>query len=289
MSLNPEQSMVDKLIECLTQQASEFELLKSMYPKNDEIVLTDNKILNDIQSFIQQKSEYIPNHLDFTVNLYINTIKLEICIELPSLYPTEEPDIYVRCNHLNRQQETLLNRELSNYIKSNYLGEVCLYTAISWVQDNAEIFINDSSQLVSVQNDEEASIEDKFVRMWIYSHHIYNKKKREEIVKLAKELHLTGFCLPGKPGIICIEGPSRDCQEWWKHIKSMNWQKIVLKSTEKFEEAEKTQNQKFSKFEEIRFHKPSQNDKHQDMGAFSKFMDQLGLSQAFNDFFGLDM
>lgn len=39
-----------------------------------------------------------------------------------------------------------------------------------------------------------------------YFHHIYNKNKRRDILQWAKELCLSGFSVPGKPGIVCVEG-----------------------------------------------------------------------------------
>ena len=34
--------------------------------------------------------------------------------------------------------------------------------------------------------------------------------KRKNILDLASEFCLTGFCQPGKPGIICVEGSARN-------------------------------------------------------------------------------
>ncbi|KAL0883902.1 hypothetical protein ABMA27_015970 [Loxostege sticticalis] len=264
----------DDYVSCLTQQLSEFELLKSMYPNNNEVVLTDNKHLTEIQNFLENPTEYTPSHLDFTINLFLRDMKLEVCINLPSLYPEEEPDIYVRCNQLNRQQETKLNSDLSNYIKDNHLGEVCLYTAINWLQENVDAYVSSNATDQKIIKEETTDIlGKKYVRLWIYSHHIYNKKKREEIVKKARELKLSGFCLSGKPGIVCIEGLDSDCYEWWKDIKSMNWKKITIRKTEVFE----TPQPKFQNFEEIQL----------TMSDFSKYMDQHGFNKAFNEVFGL--
>ncbi|XP_013185614.2 RWD domain-containing protein 2B [Amyelois transitella] len=272
---------------CLTQQISELELLKSMYPNNDEIVLTDSNMLTDINNFLDNKTEYIPSHLDFTIHLLMNDMKLECCINLPTYYPEEEPDIFIRCNQLNRQQETHLNKELIKYIKDNHSGDVCIYTAISWLQENIEAFAYKSDNEVKPVVSKTTG-EGKFVRLWIYSHHIYNKKKRDEIIKTSKELNLTGFCLPGKPGIVCIEGPDFNCQEWWKNIKSMSWKKIMIRKTETFQSVQEKNERKFHNFEEIIFRNASNKySKHADMSGFSKYMEEFGLSQAFNEVFRL--
>lgn len=228
MAMNQEITLTDTIRDCLSQQMSEFESLQSMYPLQGELILNDRDAINEILNFLSHNSEYIPNNLDFKLNLLINEIKLEIFINLPSSYPKREPDIYVRCNQLNRQTESKLNSELMNYIKEEFIGETCLYTAISWLQDNMEHFPLSTQESCTANSGNKPLIEDhQFSRLWVYSHHIYNKKKREEIVKKAKDLKLTGFSLPGKPGIICVEGPSDDCNEWWKYIKSMNWQALV--------------------------------------------------------------
>ncbi|CAH2091958.1 unnamed protein product [Euphydryas editha] len=272
--MQSEENFKSKLINCLTQQISEIEVLTSIF--NEAVTMSDTKILEKVKDFVENKTQYTPNHLDFTINLLVDNLKLEISVNLPSLYPEEEPDIYVRCNQLNRQEETALNSDLTKYIKDNHLGEECLYTAISWVQENIQKYKNEIEKLKTptiTKNNSACN----FSRLWVYSHHIYNKKKREEIVKMAKEYSLTGFCLSGKPGVICVEGIENDCQEWWKIIKSMNWKKIVIRKTENFKLSEKNTVQKFHNFEEI----------HSDMSSFSKYLDAFGLSDIFNELFGL--
>ncbi|CAH1635186.1 unnamed protein product [Spodoptera littoralis] len=188
---------------------------------------------------------------------------------------------------MNRQNESALNSKLSQYLKENHIGEVCLYTAISWLQENVDKFavMSEESNLLEAKYCQEAK--DEFARLWIYSHHIYNKKKREEIVKKARELKLTGFLLAGKPGIVCIEGHHSDCKEWWKDIKSMTWKKIMIRRTEIFEPSEEKSFKKFSSFEELCLVNPVHN-KHSNMSELSKLMTELGLNQIFNDLFGLN-
>lgn len=275
-------SIKKELKECLTQQLSEIDLLKSMYPNPGDVILSENNV-EAINNFINAKSEYIPNNLDFVINLILGDIKLEVCVNLPLLYPNEEPDIYIRCNQLNRQQETTLNAGLSKCIKNNHVGEVCLYTAITWLQDNRESFITSKDEEISKCNEpQDENI--MFSRIWIYSHHIYSMKKRVDIVKLAKEFELTGFCLPGKPGVICIEGVNSYCDQWWKNIKSMCWKKIAIRQTEIFQYSEEPKQRKFSDFKELYFENPT-NSKTANMSNFSKFMNENGFGKIFNEIF----
>ncbi|CAD0198838.1 unnamed protein product [Chrysodeixis includens] len=272
----------------ISQQLSEYELLKSMYSNPGEIILTEKNAINEMNSYLNNKTECIPNHLDFKLNLLIEEpkLKLEVFVNLPSLYPKKEPDLYVRCNNMNRKNESKLNSELVKYIKENSFGEVCLYTAISWLQENVHKYKTIKENTNSSTTNEANKTEDEFARFWIYSHHIYNKRKRDDIVKKAKELKLTGFSMPGKPGIICVEGFLSDCNEWWKDIKGMSWKKIMIRKSEIFDYTQKNTYKKFTSFEELIFTNCLLN-KSSPMSELSKLLNERGLGPIFNELFGL--
>lgn len=143
-------------------------------------------------------------------------MKYEVCVNLPHDYPATEPDIFVRNDKLSRNQQHTLNSDLAKFISTLDRGEICICSAISWLQENA------SHYCVPVKPEPVVSIREEddnlFTRYWIYSHHIYSKIKRREVLDLAHEFKITGFCLPGKPGIMCAEGSARDCNEWWHKV-----------------------------------------------------------------------
>lgn len=276
-----------EFVDCLSQQISELDLLKSMYPNDGEITLAEKGILNKINDFLSGDSDYVPNNLEYIINLIIETFKIEVCVNLPLTYPHEIPDVSIRCNQLNRQQESNINTDLTSYIKTNHLEEVCVYTAITWLQDNIGTIVKnqDVETVKNLVTDERSLEQERFTRLWIYSHHIYSKKKRDEISQKSKELKLSGFCLPGKPGVICVEGDESACKEWWQHIKSMKWKKITMRKTETYESNEKSNLRKFDHFNELNLNTTTAK---QDMSAFSKFMSKHGCSYIFSELFGLD-
>ena len=49
---------------------------------------------------------------------------------------------------------------------------------------------------------------------------------------MALECNLSGFCLPGKPGVICVEGRLDKVAEWWTVVRNWNWKKITVKIQE---------------------------------------------------------
>lgn len=93
-----------------------------------------------------------------------------------------------------------------------------------------------------------------FERLWIYSHHIYAKSKREFLLSTTRSLGLTGFALAGKPGIICVEGLSENCRLFWEQCRKLSWQKITLRLEEQIsisDTANIDSYRKFGKFAEF--------------------------------------
>lgn len=125
-----------------------------------------------------------------------------------------------RCHELTRAQQTLLHSDLSAYLSENCCGDVCVLSAVQWIKDNAQKYVTRSIPL-SESKKESVSTQSKesFTRLWIYSHHIYNKIKRKNILEWSKELNLSGFSMPGKPGIVCVEGLQSACEEFWSRYR----------------------------------------------------------------------
>lgn len=145
----------------------------------------------------------------------------KLYVTLPADYPTSKPEVYVRSESLDRSQQSNFNKILSNFVIDQADNEPCIYVLISWVQDNVEKYLktyNNNNKKRGKPPNKKVSKDSRFARYWIYSHHIYSKIKRKEIIDVAKENNITGFCLSGKPGIICGEGDSEECEDWWQRV-----------------------------------------------------------------------
>ncbi|KAL0273348.1 UNVERIFIED_CONTAM: hypothetical protein PYX00_006038 [Menopon gallinae] len=283
--------LVDRgcLEETLKLQLSEFEMLESMYPNSGELCLDDPFLPEHFRNYVSGRTSLIPSRLDFTLNLDVDSHKLMLCVSLPSEYPNIEPDIFVRSNDLNRIQQGSINSDLGNYISGLDRGDICIGSAIAWLQENAACYF-DKPQVPN-EVDQVHDNPNVFSRLWIYSHHIYNKFKRREILDMAHEYTLTGFCLPGKPGVICIEGLSSNCEEWWLRVKNMNWKKITCKVREDTQMEKMTENEfrRFSDFKEISFeNKANKKDCHMDFGEFYKYLKDHKCEYIFKEYFGFE-
>jgi len=278
---------------CFELQISESEMLNSMYPGNDEFTVLFPSVLADMNRFVSGESKYTPNQLDFTLNLKIPDIedKLEVNVSFPHEYPVLKPEIYVRSVVLNRSLQGQLNTAMMDYIESLPSGDLFILLVIDWLMENVGHYISVNYQRENKEVKKSDCVRDALCRMWIYSHHIYNKFKRREIVACGEDLNLTGFSLPGKPGFICIEGYKKECNEFLQHLKQMSWKKISLVR----EETEESnihieQFRKFDNFSEISFQvrRGPAKEYHMDMGQFLKFLTEHNCAYAFQDLFGIE-
>jgi len=96
--------------------------------------------------------------------------------------------------------------------------------------------------------------------------------------------------MPGKPGIICVEGLSKNCTDWWSLVKHWNWKKINIKIQEDEEIGSNIdQFKRFEKFEEIGTVKnPDSRNYHMDLGEFYKYLEAHESSYMFKELFGVD-
>lgn len=182
-----------------------------------------------------------------------------------------------------------------NYINSLNIGDPCILSLINWLMENAGNYFSSNSQTDDNNINkagESKNNADTLCRMWIYSHHIYNKFKRKEIVESSEDLKLTGFSLPGKPGFICVEGYKKDCNEFFQHLKHMSWKKISLvrEETEESGEVDLKKFRKFDDFCEVCFNvrRGPAKEYHMDMGHFLKYLTEHDCAYAFQDLFGLE-
>lgn len=252
-------------------QLEELEILSSIFSGPRELVIDDPGIIVDMRSFIEGDTAYLNRQLDYRVHVTLSGFKhrLEIFAELPHYYPALElPNVTISYPNITTTQHGQLKALAGTMLTDLQQTEgTFLFQFISSIQDNEEmrkVLLNEantttlkSARPLVPSKGIAASLPDKLERLWIYSHHIKNKRKRAYIIERAGDRQLTGFVLPGKPGIICVEGYQRDTQEFWRAIKAMHWQRIQLRLEETAaiedcsdDDVELNRFRKFNRFEE---------------------------------------
>ena len=284
----------DDIHESLSLQLSEIEILQSMFTEGKELNI-DLAGLAEIQDYLSGSINMKPNRIAFTLNLFLSDNfnsqeYLEVNCCLPQKYPHEMPDVYVKSSSLTREIQKELNESTGEFVTTLERGELCVVTIIQWLRETWPDFHERSIQLTNSKEVEvtktgkkEAKCERNLSRIWLYMHHIYSKTKRKHILDWANESKLTGFSLPGKPGVVCIEGDSTDAEEYFSRLRRLNWKKITCRHKE-----EKIGQRKFDDFKELVFHVHGSGDDRMDFGEFFQFLVKHDLGEMFKILFGIE-
>ncbi|KAG8518479.1 RWD domain-containing protein 2B [Galemys pyrenaicus] len=285
-------------IEQAEAQLSELDLLTSMFPGENELIVNDQLALAELKDCIEKRTtEGRSSKVYFTINVNLDVseeamMMFSLTCILPFKYPEVLPEITVRSVLLSRAQQTQLNTDLTAYLQKNCLGDVCILNATEWVREHASDYVSRNATSAPTAGSTVQPEDLILTRLWIYSHHIYNKCKRKNILEWAKELSLSGFSMPGKPGVVCVEGPQSACEEFWSRLRKLNWKRILIRHREDIPlegtDDEMESRRKFSNFEEKVFSVNGARGNHMDFGQLYQFLNAKGCGDVFQMFFGVE-
>lgn len=279
-------------------QLAELDLLASMFPGESELVMNDQLALAELKDCVEKRTtEGRSSKVYFTINVSLDIAEGEMAVfslacVLPFKYPAVLPEITVRSIVLSRSQQTQLNSDLTAYLQANCLGDVCILNATDWVREHGSGYVSRDAAPSPTPGSAAQPGDLILTRLWIYSHHIYNRCKRKSILEWAKELGLSGFSMPGKPGVVCVEGPQGACEEFWSRLRKLNWKRILIRHREDIPlegaNAELESQRKFLIFEEKVFSVNGARGNHMDFGQLYQFLNASGCSESFQMLFGVE-
>lgn len=96
--------------------------------------------------------------------------------------------------------------------------------------------------------------------------------------------------MPGKPGIICVEGLRENTEEFWNTLRSWSWKKLIIRHEETLDDVEDVGKvRKFGALKEISFdvRHGGGREFHMDMAGFNKYLTEHGCENMFSILFGL--
>uniref|UniRef100_UPI00358F7697 RWD domain-containing protein 2B-like n=1 Tax=Myxine glutinosa TaxID=7769 RepID=UPI00358F7697 len=281
-------------------QVAEIDLLCSMFPGEGELTFVDPSVLPDLRAFSEGRLEEAPSAcLDLSVDLRLGDAgqnKVVLRCVLTKHYPSVAAEVYARASSLSRKGERAMNTALAEHLEQVSHGEPCVVTAIVWLQDTWSCYFTENDEL-SKQDKSGAQVkEETFSRLWIYSHHIYNKVKRRDIVAWARDLGLSGFCLPGKPGIVCVEGTQQACDDYWTRLRRLSWHHIAIKHREDIpvQVNHIAGHHSEREFEPLRRFPPLEEKAFQvrgtrmDLGQLYRYLEERGCGHIFKLYFGVE-
>ncbi len=203
-------------------------------------------------------------------------------------YPEAPPHVYLSSKDLHRTNQDMLNSDLQRYMTTILTNEPCLLNVIEWARDNASTYFpiptshNSAAPAVTQTT---ATKKETFCRVWLYMHHIYSKTKRKNILSLASDLELSGFCLPGKPGVVCIEGTEQNTKQFYSVLRRWNWKSITCRHREEVLSHDIDDCRKITGFEELVL---DVQGTHLNLGQFLDYLKRHKLEYMFKELFGVD-
>ncbi|KAF8571692.1 hypothetical protein P879_00072 [Paragonimus westermani] len=214
---------------------AEVELLKSMFQVGDEL------------SFVQNEPSKLNCNLDpCSIHFTLKIMGLaELTVQLPPGYPSGDsaapviPFMTLRllsCAQTCGMNERMLSTRFSSWLQeAATTGEPVVFAAIDWIRDELENWKSPDSALSSQLEDLSlTAAKAPVVCLWIVSHHIRSPIKRRLILAWAGELKLGGCSMPGRPGLIVVEGDADNADEYWRRIRGLQWKHIQLRDREIF-------------------------------------------------------
>ncbi|CAJ0954124.1 unnamed protein product [Ranitomeya imitator] len=102
--------------------------------------------------------------------------------------------------------------------------------------------------------------------------------------------------MPGKPGIVCVEGAQEPCEEFWSRIRKLTWKRILIRHREDVplsssasgSQVEIQKLRKFPALEEKAFDVHGNRGNHMDLGQLYQFLQEKGCADVFPMYFGIE-
>ena len=156
-----------------------------------------------------------------------------LSVELPQGYPSAEPPrVSVSCPIMPTASCEELAQELDQIAADGAATdrEILFELLQAFQQRMAELPALQLKQQPSSSHASEArSLPTSRAARLIWYHHIKSQEKRKNIVAWARDRKLRGFCKPGFPGVIAVEGEAAACAEYVGELRALRWQAMEVR------------------------------------------------------------
>lgn len=284
----------------LESQLAMIDLIRAMYPPLDEDADTSTqKHIDQIREWCekpQQAAEAarFPLSLNLMVTVPIDaeegsgasppSIQMNVHVPLSSTDENlaEPPSL----TYLLRQPSWMSRAEVADLGTDMPQGDIL--AAFDHVQESAPRFLKKSDAASSQAQDAANTGAGPLLRVWFYFPSLSTREKRKDLVNYAPRYRLTGFVLAGKPGVLCLEGSSKDVDDYMNAIKNESWGDIPShqkKVSERFREECGEEGRKFGNMKEITDdlgEKRGARKNRGDMAALEAFLKEKGVGESFS-------
>ncbi|KAL4904980.1 hypothetical protein BDW74DRAFT_178547 [Aspergillus multicolor] len=281
----------------MATQLSTIDLLTAMFPSPGELDLDTStaECIEKLREWCEAADPTlhppfgIPTSILLAVHAPLSngkTIQVNVSIPMHSQDQAESAEAPPVTYSL-RQPDWMSKAEVAQL--SSQLPSDDIFAALEYVQEEAAAFL----ETIATPEQDSASTQsskqernDPLVRVWFYFPSLSTRAKRSDMVNYAPDYGLTGFVLAGKPGVLCLEGASRDIDSYMSFIKTHSWGDIPAhqkKVSERYRETVGVE-RVFGGMEEITDslgERGGQRANRGDMQALEAWLGSRGLGEAF--------
>lgn len=284
--------------ELVESQLSMFELLQAMYPPvEDDTDTLKHDMLDTIRKQCEapdwpQDTDYLPSSLDLIVTIPLedgvgsNIPMIQMNVTIPIRSEERDPIETPPITYSIRQPSWMSRAQVTDLVAAMPMDDVL--TAFDYVKENTGPYLGKDKTIAGPLAVSSSLDNTPLLRVWFYFPSLSTREKRKDLVTYAPRYSLTGFVLAGKPGVLCLEGTSRNIDDYMNDIKNESWGDIPShqkKVSERFREQCGTTGRKFEGMREITDdlgEKRGARKNRGDMAALEAFLRDNGVGESFS-------
>lgn len=284
--------------ELIESQLSMVELLMAMYPSmEDDANLALNSLVESIREQCEtsnwpEEAKNLPSSLDLSVTIPLDRgltstfYSIQINVTVPIHSEEKNPSDSPPLTYAVRQPSWMSRAEVTE------LGAMMptddILAAFEFVKEKVPQYLDKNELEIGPTEDPSNSDDGLLLRVWFYFPSLSTREKRKDLVSYAPRYSLTGFVLAGKPGLLCLEGTSKNVDDYMNAIKNESWGDIPShqkKVSERFREQCGELGRKFEGMREITDdlgEKRGTRKNRGDMAALEAFLKDKGVGESFS-------
>ncbi|KAL2836949.1 hypothetical protein BJY01DRAFT_221453 [Aspergillus pseudoustus] len=281
----------------MASQLSTIDLLTAMFPGPEEIDIppSSQECIDKLRAWCEgansesSQPSGVPESILIAVHAPIvegeKTIQMNVSIPLHCADPSTV-DSPPALSYSLRQPDWMSKADVARLSAAMPADDI--FEGLEYIREEGMRFLEtqQAQAQASLSESTKSTTDGPLVRVWFYFPSLSTREKRSDMVNHAPDYSLTGFVLAGKPGVLCVEGASRDIDAYMSFIKTHSWGDIPShqkKVSERYRETERV-SRVFCGMEEITDslgERGGQRANRGDMQALEAWLKGKGLGEAF--------
>jgi hypothetical protein len=227
-------------IEGLERQLEELTALRYMYPNPGEFTVDEDMLLlasAAVQGHVPV--EDVGGPLSVSIRLPLEESEsATLHATLPPEYPSVAPTVSISCTCVGADAIEIIRCRVEDAAaEAANQDREALAELLFALQEEAERLWREQRQSQLAARAQEGCVLrapvpadsscSKVIMVWF--HHIKCLQKRRDIVSLARSSGLAGFCKPGFPGVVVVEGNAEHADNFVDALRHMRWQAMDVR------------------------------------------------------------